>query len=120
MVCYAGLSGEGCTVLSLLKDKNNVFFFIEDTETDKYFSLTSGNVFFVTEQTGGINKKYFPSALGTGDPHIDHKESNHVVALKIFLLASRRGPGALPLQMKKRRKKCYRLNHNSMPKCNLQ
>ena len=25
MVCYAGLSGEGCTVLSLLKDKNNFF-----------------------------------------------------------------------------------------------
>ena len=59
MVCYAGLSGEGCTVLSLLKDKNN-FFFIEDTETDKYFSLTSGNVFFVREQTGCINKNISP------------------------------------------------------------
>ena len=36
------------------------FFFIEDTETDKYFSLTSGNVFFVREQTGGIKKNIPP------------------------------------------------------------
>ena len=62
MVCYVSLSGEGCTVLSLLTWSKTItiFFFIEDTETDKYFSLTSGNVFFVREQTGGINQNISP------------------------------------------------------------
>ena len=56
MVCYAGLSGGRMYSLEFA----NNFFFIEDTETDKYFSLTSGNVFFVREQTGGINKNISP------------------------------------------------------------
>ena len=62
----------------------------EDTGTDKYFSLTSGNVLFVRKQTD------FPSAL-------DHRESNHAIALKICLLANRRCPGALPLNLKKKK-----------------
>ena len=59
MVCYAGLSGEGCTVLSLLKDKN-IFFSLKIQKQINIFSLTSGNVFFVREQTGGINKNISP------------------------------------------------------------
>ena len=64
MVCYVSLSGGRMYSLEFAKMRSKTitisFFFIGDTETDKYFSLTSGNVFFVREQTGGINKNISP------------------------------------------------------------